>query len=101
MQQSAKTNHKVLILCKSNKVVPGLLQVQPGDDVTFKALNGDVKIWFPVKSLFGVDAVQLKQKVPQTLTVQKVGSDEYPYSAYCQTTGTFAEGGSSPIIIIE
>jgi len=91
----------VLILCKSNKVVPGLLQVQPGDDVTFKALNGDVKIWFPVKDLFGVDSLELKKKVPQPLTVQQVNSDEYPYSAYCVTTGTFAEGGSSPIIIIE
>jgi hypothetical protein len=101
MQQSTKANHKVLILCKSNKVVPGLLQVQPGDDVTFKALNGDVKIWFPVKDLFGVDSLQLKRGAPQTLTVQKKDSDEYPYSPYCLTTGTFAEGGSSPIIIIE
>jgi len=112
-----------------NLVWPPCLLVKPGEKVTFKVANPGTRIYFPEREIFdetgsqslsdtgrgtmlnlGSDGMTLtvrSQPDLQTLASQVSGSASaqlprvYPYSVYCSCGNDFAEGHSSPVMIIE
>ncbi|MFZ1947034.1 MAG: hypothetical protein WAW06_05770 [bacterium] len=113
-----------------NLVWPPIVTVKPGETVIFKVVNTTAKVYFPECELFeetgtanlqgvgtgvvvalGASGGKLKVKSEQAL--EAVGSAAsavaggprfpraYPYAVYCSCGGDFAEGHSSPIMIVE
>ena len=97
--------HKVLIVGhKAGRVVvPGRLVVKHGDYVEFNALNEDVTIFIPNTGILADLVLEIsatKSKARQVLEDAPVG--EHPYAVFCGGEArNFAEGNSSPVIIIE
>ena len=117
---------KVVILCKGvqSKVVPGVVCLGKGDSATFKAVAGDVSLRFydPItisrrkivrsrmspklrralrekrRALFNF---RLTKRRPLTIAYKGgIRPGQYFYDAICDGS-YYAEGGSSPSIIIE
>lgn len=117
---------KVVILCKGvqSKVVPGVVCLAKGDSARFKAVAGDVTLKFydPIRVSRGhIVSSRKKRKVrrairgkrrvsfdfrlakSKSLTLDYPGHippGQYFYDAICDGS-YYAEGGSSPSIIIE
>jgi len=112
-----------------NMVWPPCLLVKPGEKVAFKVANPGTRVYFPEREIFdqtgsqnlsetgrgtmlnlGSDGMTLtvrSQPDLQTLANRVSGSvgaqlpRVYPYSVYCSCGNDFAEGHSSPVMIIE
>jgi hypothetical protein len=95
----------IMIICRksSAQVRPAQFIAKEKDNITFKAVRSDVTLFFPNSALFGCSSARLdsSNKREATLTVQKVQRDAYPYAVYCDDLNDFAEGNSSPEMIIE
>ncbi|MBL7136264.1 MAG: hypothetical protein ISS81_06695 [Candidatus Marinimicrobia bacterium] len=87
---------------------PGRLGVKSGEEVIFEAENTNTTIWIPnAEELFGrgehlVFDIESGGK-SETFTVMprlRIGK-EYPYAVYCENSNDFAEGNTSPRMIIE
>jgi len=111
-----------------NMVWPPCVLVKPGETVTFKVAAPGSRVYFPEREVFketgtrGMTAIGRGVMVNlgqdgTTLTVRPERSLRrmagkakqpaaslprvYPYSVYCSCGNDFAEGNSSPILIIE
>lgn len=99
------------IICKrvnEHKVFPGTIHVKPGDEISWRAPDFDVKFFFPYKELFGKNLFEFAAGDPIFLKVsEKLPEndfcDVFPYAIFCagKEANTFAIGNSEPIIIIE
>jgi hypothetical protein len=94
---------RIAIVCKDGtaRVHPPAIVSAAGEEIRFVAANSAVTVWLPDNILFGVQQFDVPPGDPRTLTVQKVPGGEYPYAVFCKGTRRFAEGNSSPIIIVE
>ena len=87
---------------------PGHLGVESGEEVIFEAKNTNTTIWIPnAEELFGreehlVFDIESGGK-SETFTVKQglPKGKEYPYAVYCENSNDFAEGNTSPRMIIE
>jgi hypothetical protein len=111
-----------------NVVWPPYVVVKPGEDIIFKTVGTSAKVFLAKPEAFNsVKATGLDAgTVGQTITVGTHGVrirvkgepsfasaaaavegslnlpyGVYPYAAYCGTPNDFAEGNSSPVILIE
>jgi hypothetical protein len=111
-----------------NMVWPPCVLVKPGDEVIFKVAAPGSRLYFPEREVFketctrGMTAVGRGVMVNlgadgTALTVRSQGALQkmsgkakkqeenlprvYPYSVYCACGNDFAEGNSSPVLIIE
>lgn len=90
-------------------VQPGHQYVHAGETIQFAPRNTDVIIFIPnAKDLFvGIDNDYIVITLtvndpPPTFTIKHVKNKRvFPYAVYCKSGNGFAEGGSSPEIIIE
>jgi len=85
------------------RVVPGHLEVEAGEWVTFSNLYaGLVDVWIPSKDLFGKKMIfTLKPgHKSEALRVVKGAIGCYPYAAYDPVTREFGHGSGVPIIIV-
>jgi len=88
---------------------PGRLHVKAGDSVEFGAENTNTTIWIPnAEELFGIREKPLIFDIKsggksETFTVMQdlPEGKEYPYAVYCENSNDFAEGNTSPRMIIE
>jgi hypothetical protein len=112
------TDHRIIIAQRGNFVVrPGRLNVRRGDTVTWITIGTAARIFFPDKRLFGPDRRVLdvcredesaREATPDDPPVVsqslKVLDDApfkvYSYSIFCDTSNTFAQGGSDPELIV-
>lgn len=86
---------------KKGIVEPGHCSVENSDMVTWEADETDVVLFFPHRQLFGRREVEIRSGGQETLTVSDtIGKGRYPYAVYCVESEDFAEGGSSPIMIV-
>ena len=94
---------------KPRSANPGHLHVKAGDSVEFGAENTNTTIWIPnAKELFGDKREHLIFDIKsggksKTFKVEKdlERGKEYPYAVYCENSDDFAEGNTSPRMIIE
>lgn len=83
-------------------VVPGKLKVKRGEQVTWKAAETDLVIFFPDEKLFGRREARTNIGGEITLKVSNdIKPGRYPYAVYTEKTNDFAEGGSMPVMIIK
>ena len=91
-------------------VVPPHAVVSVGDTVTWKNRTGDdIVVHVPHDNFFGVSIparVDIKITEGNAITTSAVanpgaGPRHFPYAIFCQQTRSFAEGNSSPQIIVE
>ena len=88
---------------------PGRLGVKSGEEVIFEAKHTNTTIWIPnAKELFGDKREHLVFDIKsggksETFTVKQglPKGKEYPYAVYCENSNDFAEGNTSPRMIIE
>ncbi len=109
----------VKIFCEKSKgiVHPSPLFVTCEDSIEFKAINTAVTIFFPKEELFVEENPYIKLD-PQQEKYRRVGKvtlknkkalesldfeipGAYTYAVYCENMNDFAEGNSSPSMIIE
>jgi len=109
----------VKIFCEKYQgiVHPSPLFVTCEDSIEFKAINTALTIFFPKEKLF-VDEKPYMKLDPQQEKYPRVGKvtlknkkalenlnfkipGSYPYAVYCENMNDFAEGNSSPSMIIE
>ena len=112
------TPHEILInvdkerkfSSKKHLALPGVLFVKKDDTVQFYAKNSIIHIFFPkANELFGLNKEEYVKKIDrggktEILTVKIKPLNNvlvYPYAVYCEDGGDFAEGNSSPKIIVE
>ncbi|MCK4297201.1 MAG: hypothetical protein KAX28_11165 [Candidatus Marinimicrobia bacterium] len=94
---------------KSRFVNPGRLCVKSGEEVIFEAKNTTTTIWIPnAEELFENGEKHLIFDIEngdksKTFKVEKdlERGKEYPYAVYCENSDDFAEGNTSPRMIIE
>lgn len=121
----------VVIMSYGGKTMvwPPCVVVRPGEEVVFKCLNTPAAVFLPKPEIFTVGAALASTSTAAGVTMslssnQAVGKLKvkgetisvggkttyapgsaapgvYPYSAYCKSPNDFAEGNSSPVIIIE
>ena len=111
-----------------NIVWPPCILVKPGEKLTFKVAAPGSRIYFPEREIFNETGTRAVTAVGRgvmvnlgptgtSLTVRPQGSLQkmaskteeqvvniprvYPYSVYCSCGNDFAEGHSSPVLIIE
>ena len=90
-------------------VQPGHQYVHADDTIQFAPRNTDVIIFIPnAKDLFvGIDKDYLiiplaMNDPPPAFTIKHVKNRRiFPYAVYCKSGNDFAEGGTSPGIIVE
>ncbi len=86
-------------------IQPGHQYLRVGDTVIFETRGTAARIYIPrVKALFGIDDewITVGQKGhSDEFTVQECPHEKYPYVVYCKDGNDFAEGGTSPAMIIE
>lgn len=103
-------------ITEDNKAVadPGSLPVFTGDTISINVTGTNAFLFFPDKNLFGIQTAYIYNGRKILLTVQEVrqsfqesddeNDDEinrYPYAAYCDRVNDFAEGASSPFMIVK
>jgi len=92
--------------CK-NVVWPPYVVVTPGDEIVFKAVNTTAMVFFPNGGIFEAhrsgEAITLPVGGEQPKLKVRDGASPglYPFSVYCENGPDFAEGNSSPVMIIE
>ena len=90
---------------------PGHQYVDPGDTIQFAPRNTDVKIFIPNSTdLFEGKSEEYlvleisKKELSEPFIVKDIGDEDvkiFPYAVYCKEGNNFAEGGTSPAIIIK
>jgi len=87
-------------------VQPGHQYLKAGDKVIFKTMRTAARIFFPkAEELFveqkghWISVDENGQSDP--LTIKECPHGKYAYVAYCSNGEDFAEGGTSPRIIVE
>lgn len=93
---------------KTFRVVPGHLDVVPGDEITWSSEATDVYFQFPVQELF-VELIEERvwtRFLPRggTVTVRvpdAVPPGEYVYAAFAGEGKRYAEGGTPPKMIVK
>lgn len=87
---------------KRSFVVPGSIKVKRGEDVSWKAGETDLVIFFPNERLLGTDKISVKSGETKTETVnENIKPGIYPYAVYTAENNDFAEGNSMPRMIIQ
>jgi hypothetical protein len=90
-----------------NVVTPGLLFVKNGDQIIFKTVGTAAEVWFPkiellIKNLGKNFDVDRNDEIgPYTVQTSEPRGTIFTYSVMCTETMQFAEGCSSPKMIIE
>ena len=102
-----------LVVVRTDKgcaVVPPYAIVAAGDTVTWKnRTGGRVIVLFPHDGVFGamnhfhVPIADGTDQTPANAVVSPAANDprHFPYAVFCAVTKSFAEGNSSPQIIVE
>ena len=90
------------------KATPGKVKInlskEPEPSITWRPIDCNVTLFFPDQELCGENFYYIPKNKPRTLKIKKLVQDKYPYAVYChkdKNDKDFAEGDSSPIIIIE
>jgi len=105
-----KLKHNVEIKCQNGKslVIPGEIHVKRGDGVRFNAVNTDISLFMPRKDILesseshSIRIRSIKSGHSKTLKVRLDSHpDTYTYGVYCKENNDFAEGNSSPKMIVE
>jgi|GEM_PF-1044241 len=113
--EDTKTHELTIIIDKNKAVVkPGSLTVSTGDSISINVTGTNAFLFFPDINLLGIQTAYIFNGRKILLTVQDVSqslqeSDEenedeinrYPYAAYCDGVNDFAEGASSPFMIVK
>lgn len=109
--QQEEKNILEIVLCKHKLnthelnrsfVVPGDITVQRGEDVTWKAGETDLVMFFPDERLLGTNKIIVKAGDTITKTVnEKIEPGIYPYAVYTAEINDFAEGSSMPRMTIQ
>ena len=95
---------------KPNLALPGVLHVNNGDLVTFHATNSDVLIFIPNANKLIKNAgknIQISIRAGGSSKGFRIdiGSNKtpltFPYAVFCERGNDFAEGNSSPKIIVD
>ncbi len=93
---------------KTHVVLPGDLYVMGEDSVIFSTKNTAAQIWFPQIGEFfeGNPSPQLRieagsQAGPFVVKKKLPVGQIFAYAVFCENQGKFAEGNSSPTMIIE
>jgi hypothetical protein len=88
-------------------VVPGHCYVEPGDEIIFSTKETNAEITFPeIDKIFtGKNSpieIEMNSESGVFLVSDAVKShDEYPFAVYCKDRKVFAEGCTTPRIIID
>lgn len=87
---------------KSPIVVPPYAFVRNGDEVKFLCKLSAATIWFPGEGIpfDGNGTIDLEKGEPKTAIID-ASSGKYAYSVFVKEDKEFAEGNSSPKIIVE
>lgn len=86
---------------KKSFVVPGHLEVERGDLLTWKSEDSRADFFFPRPEVFEEDDRSIEKGETLKLTVRKdAPSGSFPYAVYTDNND-FAEGGSFPRLIIK
>ena len=81
---------------------PGECSASSGDEITWRAEETALTLWFPEESLFGQRELSIASGGTATLTVGKnVEPGRYAYAVYCHDPREFASGSLHPVMIIE
>ena len=107
-------NHKVIIIKKKGSRRPARvtnphLVVEPGDKITFKAMNTEVVIFFPEKKIFKkagkldniVELNSAKNHEEVDVDLKAAKGEEHDYAIWVKADGEFADVGSYPSVIID
>ena len=101
---------RVRVIKRQNRctIHPANLQIQKGDKVNFRVFGSDATVFVPNDLLLDrtgnpVQVLPLSDGVKsEDYTVkQGVTDGPYPYAIYCKEVNDFAEGNSSPTMIVE
>ena len=96
-----------------NVVWPPYVVVTPKEEVVFKVVNTAATVFFPNRRIFekhekagaadGGMVIRLTLEDPPITLKVKDGArlGAYPFSVYCESGQDFAEGNSSPVMILE
>lgn len=113
--ENTMTHELNIIISEENKAIvePGSLTVFTGDTISINVTGTNAFLFFPDKNLFGIQTAYIYNGRKILLTVREVrqsfqGSDmengdeinRYPFAAYCDGINDFAEGASSPFMIV-
>lgn len=114
MMEHTNPTHRIRIIYdpdleyESHKHVvrPGHQYVSAGDKVIFKTMRTAARIFFPKAAELFVELKDNWITVEENdqsdpLTIKDGSSGKYAYVAYCNNGEDFAEGGSTPRIIVE
>lgn len=86
-------------------VQPGHQYVSRGDEIRFRTKNTTATVFIPkAMELFNLKTqwINVDQNGhTETLIVQNCNLGKYAYAAYCDIGEDFAEGGTSPAVIVE
>lgn len=101
----AGTTRNLLIVRPANKrpfiVTPGHFHVDPGDIIHWRTIGTGAHLTFPNITLFGQETLDIPMNGHEQLVVRTdVTAGIYPYSALCDATDEYAEGGSDPELIV-
>jgi len=125
-QAAKQLAHQIMLIREegSAAVVPGTQTVRPGDTVEFIALGDDFTMYLTHKEFFSLDKNTLEVIDKGSLTIEIMAAqlaaapaepgpeqDAYwrdlglpmkvPYAAYSMKAHSFAEGHSTPVLLIE
>jgi hypothetical protein len=105
--------HKIRIIKRQNKctVHPANLQIERNEKVNFRVFGTEATIFVPNNLLFDPkgNAVQVltladgqkSDNFSVNADTSSVKDGAYPYAIYCKGVNDFAEGNSSPTMIVE
>lgn len=90
-------------------VHPANLQVQKGETINFRVFGTDATVFAPNDILIEVgtnrpvQVLDLAHGGPgkDCIVNPKISDGAYPYAIYCKGVNDFAEGNSSPTMIVE
>jgi hypothetical protein len=105
-----KSIHELVIQCKNGKslVTPGTIHVHAGDSLQIRTVNTDITLFMPYRNI-------LESSASHNVRLRTIHSDQskmlniredcspgtYTYGVFCMKSRDFAEGGSSPRMIVE
>ena len=102
MTTSSKV-HDIEIICRDGvwKVEPSKVKAKAGDSIHWNVVSSDATLLFPTRKLFWHQDFMIATDKGLVLNVGQDKEGEYRYAVFCHKENDFAEGNSSPIIIIE
>lgn len=113
VQKTAHHKIRVFVHGGKGRVEPGHLVVKPHDTLEFVTINTDASFFFPdpgvvaavrkgVNPRFGdLKLKPAKTSAPMVFEVIKETGGVHPFAVFCAATNDFAEGHSSPMMIID